>query len=138
MKVICKSNAAKNLDLNEVKVICTNDTYFPVTKGVEYIVMGIAVYKNSNCIYYLIDEFDLPCWLPYPLFEISHKELSPNWYIDVIDKKKFDGNVFCLSGFYELCNDEDYHDALAERELYALDIYSKRKYEVQEWYFEKG
>src|SRR5579863_9255438 len=115
MKVICKSNTAKYLDLDEVKIIVTNDTYFDITKEKEYIVMGIAIYKDSNCVYYLIDEFDLPYWVPYPLFEISDREFSPNWYINVIDKKESVGDLFYLSGFYELCNDADYHDSLAER-----------------------
>ena len=138
MKVICKKNTAKGLDLNEVKTLYIDEYRYPLVKEKEYIVMGIAIYKNSNCIYYLVDEFEFPDWAPYMLFEISDKQFPPSWYINVIDKKKFEGSVFSLSGFYELCNDEKYYYDLVERDQKALDIYAKRKYELQEWYFEKG
>jgi len=137
MKIICKENRATNLDLKEVTLVYSQETYFPVIKGKEYIVMGIMTYKNSNSIYYLVDDYDLPDWLPYMIFDISHNKLSPNWYIKTLDKQKSTGNIFYLSGFSELCNNDDFHDALFERESWALDIYFKRKYEEQEWYFEK-
>lgn len=138
MKVICKQNRAINLDLNEVTILDSRETYFPVTKGVEYIVMGMRMRKDTNCIYYLVDNGWCPDWIPYPLFDISHPELPSNWYMKIFNKKETDGTIFYLSGFDELCNNEDYHDALVEREEWALDIYAKRKYEAQEWYFERG
>jgi len=70
--------------------------------------------------------------------KISDQELSPNWFVKIFDKNELLGDLFYLSGFSEMCNEEDYHDALVEREKWALDIYHKRKYEAQEWYFEKG
>ncbi len=138
MKVICKENRAINLNLDEVTTVLSKETYFPVIKEKEYIVMGIMMLKDSNCIYYLIDEGDLPDWIPYVLFDISDNELSPNWFVSILNKKESTGNIFYLSGFSEMCNEEDYHDALVEREKWALDIYFKRKYEAQEWYFEKS
>ena|SRR5580765_7940000 len=137
MKVVCKKNTAKGLDLSEVTTICSHEVRYPLILEKEYIVMGMVIYKDSNCIYYLLDEYDKPDWVPYMLFEISHNELSPNWFVKLFDKEGF-GDLFYLSGFYEMCNDGNYHDDLIEREKYALDIYHKRKYEVQEWYFSKG
>jgi hypothetical protein len=138
MKVICKENRAINLDFEENIFTFPKSTDFPVIKGKEYIVMGMMIGKESNCIYYFIDEYDRPHWLPYVLFDISDNELSPGWCVSILNKKESTGNIFYLSGFSELCNDDDYHDALVEREQWALDIYFKRRYEVQEWYFEKG
>lgn len=89
-------------------------------------------------MYYLVDEWGLPNWLPYMLFEISHKELTSNWFVNMYDKKEPIGYLFWLCGFNELCNNDDYHDALLEREPEALKIYFERKYEAQEWYFERG
>jgi hypothetical protein len=137
MKVVCKENRAINLDLKEVTSIFSQEAYFSVVKGKEYIVMGIMVYKDSNCIYYLIDDYDLPEWQPYPLFDISDSELSTDWHVSILNKAESAGNIFYLSGFSELCNNEDYQDALEEREKWALDIYFKRKYAAQEWYFTK-
>src|SRR5690606_5659168 len=116
MKVICKENRAVNLDFNEVTILSSKETRFPVVRGNEYIVMGIMIRKDSNCIYYLVDGGGFPDWIPYILFDISHNELSPNWYISILNKKESTGNIFYLSGFSELCNEEDYHDALVERE----------------------
>lgn len=138
MKVICKKNTAKDLDLKEVTNIFSEKTQYPVKIGEEYIVMGISVYKNKNYVYYLVDDGFRPNWLPYGLFDISDKKLPSNWYVNVIPRNKYpQGNGFYFSGFYELCNDEDYHDALIERESEALDIYFKRKNEVEEWYLEQ-
>ena len=137
MKVICKENKAKNLDLNEVTILDSKETEFPVEKEQEYIVMGIMMLKESNCIYYLVNRSDRPDWIPYPLFNIIYNEFPPNWFIKIFDKKESFGDLFYLSGFYELCNNEDYHDALIEREKWALDIYFKRKSEVEEWYSDK-
>lgn len=137
MKVICKENKVTSLNLGKENIIYPNNYRFSLVKEKEYIVMGIVIYKDSNCIYYLVDEYEHPTWIPYIFFEISDKELSPNWFVKVFDKNESE-DLFCLSGFNEMCNDEDYYDALVDREKWALDIYFKRKYEVQEWYFEKG
>jgi hypothetical protein len=150
MKVICKENTAEHLDLNEVKGIPQN-TVYALEKGKEYIVMGVMMPKDSNCLYYLVDEADSPYWMPYGLFDVSDNELSFNWAInnwsvrvfnkktglkDVLYKlfnKSFRlRDLFYLVGFDELCNDESYHDALMGRKQYALDIYFQRKAEIQE------
>lgn len=138
MKVICKENTARNLDLKEVTNILRKEYEFPLEIGREYIVMGLAIYKNRNCLYYLVDDGWLPDWEPYGLFEISDKAFPPNWHIEVMDKNKYPyGDVFFIAGFYELCSDENYYDALIEREPEALDIFWKRKAEFKQWHEER-
>jgi hypothetical protein len=137
MKVICKENKATNLDPKEVTIVHSNDTYFPVTKGGEYIVMGMVIYKTSNCIYYLVNNLGRPHWIPYQLFDISDNQLPPHWFMKIFDKKTSPGGLFYLSGFDELCNNDDFHDALIESEQWALDIYFKRKDEIKEWHINK-
>src|SRR5579872_1801587 len=134
MKVICKANRAINLDLDEVTLVYSQETDFPIIKGKEYIVMVMMICKNSNCIYYLVDDYDRPDWVPYALFDISDNELLPSWYVKIFNKKTSEGPIFYLSGFSELCNNNDYHDALIEREQWAINIYLKRKHEMKEWY----
>ncbi len=133
MRVVCLANTAKSLDLTEVTLVRSTETDFPVKKEKEYIVMGIIICKDSNCLYYLVDDYDLPDWVPYPLFKIIDNNIFPDWYVKIFDKVTSEGNLFYLSGFKELCNDE-YFIALVEREQWALDIYYKRKREAQEWY----
>ncbi len=137
MKVICKENKAKNLDFEQDIFTFSRETEFSITYKKEYIVMGIMIGKKSNCIYYLIDDdYNRPSWLPYVLFNISHNQLPPKWYISILNKQESTGNIFYLSGFNELCNNEDYHDALIEQEPWALKIYFKRIDEIKEWYSE--
>lgn len=130
MKVICKKNSAKELDLQEVKTLLRNEYDYRLILEKEYIVMGIESYKDSNCLYYLVDEGGLPNWYPYPLFTISDNALAKDWYIKIYNKKS-EGDVYLLSGFYELCNNENYHDLLIERDQNALDIYFKRKAAIE-------
>jgi hypothetical protein len=139
MKVICKETTAKNLDPKEVSESLRKDHEFTyITIGSEYIVMGLAGYKNKNGLSYLIDNGSLTDWAPYGLFEISDKAFPPNWHIEIINKSKYpNSNILWLAGFYELCTDENYHDALIEREPEAFEIYWKRKAEFKQWYVER-
>ena len=139
MKIICKENTAKNLDLKEVPNGVRKEHEFSfLVLGQEYLVMGIVGYRNRSGLYYLIDDGCVPNWMPYGLFEVSDKAFPSNWHIEVIDKKKDpEGVIFFLEGFYELCEGEDFYEALFEREPDALEVYWKRKNEVQQWYAER-
>lgn len=138
MKAICKENTARNLDRKEVSEFLRKDHEYSLTVGQEYIVMGIANYRDRQGLCYLVDNGWLPDWVPYGLFEISDKAFPPNWHIDVIDRNKYPyGDVSFVAGFYELCTDENYYDALMEREPEALEIYSKRKAEFIQWHEER-
>ena len=138
MKVICKENKAMNLEPQEIAIIqCSNKTEFPLIKGLEYIVMGIVIYKDSNCVYYLVNDDYYPFWVPYQLFNISDNQLPPYWFTKIFDEKTLDSCLFYLSGFDELCNNDDYYEALIERERWALNTYFKRKDEIKEWHVDK-
>ncbi len=135
MKVICKENRAINLNLKEVKVLLSNEASFPIKKGEKYIVLGSIVYRDSNYIYYLLSDYgDWPFWMPYQLFNILDSDILPDWCVKIFDRKHYSTELFFLSGFYELCNNENFYDALIEREEWALDIYFKRQREAKEWY----
>jgi len=130
MKVICKKNTSKDFDLKEVTTVISNDVEYPLEIDKEYLVMGIMIPKENNCLYYLVDDFGWPSWNPYLLFDISDNALPNDWYVRVCDKNA-PGDLFYLSGFYELCNDEDFHDSLMERDEEAMLLYFKRKIELE-------
>lgn len=130
MKAICKQNTARTLDLKEVTTLFSNEYTYDLELGKEYTIMGLVIYKDSNCLYYLVDEHGRPSWVPYRLFEISDNSLPQNWYVEVLEKN-LSGDIFYLSGFYELCNQDDFYDLLAERDPKALEIYFKRKFEIE-------
>jgi len=130
MKVICKKNTSKDFDLKEVTTVISNDVKYPLKIGKEYLVMGIMIPKKSNCLYYLVDDFGRPSWNPYLLFDLSDKTLPNNWYVNVYEKNT-SGDLFYLSGFYELCNEENFHDLLMERDENAIILYFQRKIELE-------
>ena len=138
MKVICKKDVIRDAELREVTTdrVEKYDYSSRIEVGEKYRVMGLMIAKRSNCLYYLGDDDDLTWWCPYMLFEISDNSIPDNWYIMLNDKEGYQGDIFYLSGFYELCNDDNYYDALTERESQAMETYFKRKreYEQEEEY----
>ena len=138
MKVICKKDVIRDAELKEVTTsrVDKYDYSAEIEIGKEYRVMGLMMTRHSNCLYYLIDDDGRPWWYPYMLFDISDNSLPSNWYIMLIDKSIPYIDVYYLSGFYELCNDDDYYDALNERKAGTVDTYFKRKreYEQEEEY----
>ncbi len=138
MKVICKQTTSENFNLNEVTTVLSNSfdyTFggYGLELGKEYIVMGIVVYNDSNCLYYLIDVNGRPDWFPFLLFDISNNSLPTNWFTKVIGKSQTT-NIYWLIGFEELCNDENFYHNLTEREDIAMRIYFKRKIEIEKIY----
>ena len=125
MRVICKHNDPSNLPIG----IPDNFDY-GLEIGKEYLVTGILTFKQSDDLYYLVDENGRPSWFPYQIFETVNNELPRNWFVkvnlgnDYVDYKN-------LIGFNELCNDEDFFNQLLEREETAMQIYFRRKIELE-------
>jgi hypothetical protein len=134
MKVICKKTSSADFDLKEVKTVLSNDfdyTYggYGLELNKMYLIMGIATYVGSNCIYYLIDVNGKPDWFPYLLFEIVINELPENWFFN----SNFpETDISWVLGYYELCNISEHYNNLLEREESSLSIYFKRKSEIEE------
>ena len=130
MKILCKKNTIKGVDLKEVTTFLVDEYNYELEIGKEYLVMGIMTPKDSNCIYYLTDHNGSPFWYPYLLFDITDNTIPKNWYILILNKNG-DGTIFTLIGFDELCNDDDFHDALMERDEQAMLTYFKRRIEME-------
>lgn len=107
-----------------------NQLEFPVTVGKEYQVMGIVFYKDTKCLHYLVDDYNLPDWCPDFLFDITNPALPGNWFTKNYNTRITHGDLISIIGFDELCTNDDYHDALMEREEWALKIYRYRKNEL--------
>jgi hypothetical protein len=125
MKVICKHNDPSNLPGG----IPDNFDYgLEINK--EYLVTGILTFKQSDDLYFLVDESGRPSWFPFQIFETINNELPKNWFVkinagnDYVDYK----NLF---GFNELCNDDDFFNQLLERDEEAMQVYFRRKIELE-------
>lgn len=135
MKVICKQVSSKGFDLKEVTTVFSNDYDYNfggygIELNKEYIVMGMAIYQDSSCLYYLVDVNGKTEWFPYLLFDISDNSLPKKWFVKVYEKSSESG-IYTISGFDELCNDENFYDQLLERDEEAQRIYFRRKIELE-------
>ncbi|HTN36337.1 MAG TPA: hypothetical protein VL053_04630 [Arachidicoccus sp.] len=125
MKVICKYNDPSNLPSG----IPDNFDYgLEINK--EYLVTGILTFKQSDDLYFLVDESGRPSWFPFQIFEIINNKLPKIWFIkinvrnDYVDYKN-------LIGFNELCNNDAFFNQLLERDEEAMQVYFKRKIELE-------
>lgn len=118
MKVKCISVKVKSPDL---------EYYIKLDK--EYIIYGISIYED-RVNYLICDEFDSPDWYDAELFRVSNNLLPVEWYY------KFYGDDFYLRaifGYKELIFDSNHYDNTLECEKKDLDIFYKRKKEIDEY-----
>jgi hypothetical protein len=108
MKIIYKKTVAYNLDLDSI------DRDFNIIIDREYIVMGMYISNRNNSLYYLTDQDNWPNWYPSQLFEVKDHLLPRDWYTQVYNDRK-EYMIYLLTGFKELCMNDDFFDALAER-----------------------
>lgn len=125
MRVVCKYNDPENVP-NGI----SNNFDFGLEVGKDYLVMGLLTFKQSNDLYYLVDEGGRPSWFPNQIFEVLSNDLPYNWYmkINVGDDHVDYQN---LIGFSELCNEQDFFNQLLERDEAAMRIYFRRKIELE-------
>lgn len=102
MKVRCLYNNPFNL----LPAIPDNFDYgLEVNK--QYLVMGMMTFKQSDNLYFLVDENSRPGWFPYQIFDMKSNKLPSDWFVKINE-----GNDYVdyqnLIGFDELCNDEDF------------------------------
>ncbi|MBL7786521.1 MAG: hypothetical protein JNM36_11495 [Chitinophagales bacterium] len=141
MKITCKQTTSKGFNLKEVTTVTSNNYDYNfggygIELNKEYLVMGIAIYKNSNCLYYLTDVNGEPDWFPYLLFDVADNYIPRNWFI-LVSGKNDDTGIYLLCGFDELCNDSDFHDQLLEGDEEAMRIYFRRRMELEKELLEK-
>lgn len=135
MRIKCKQTTSQGFDLTEVTTVFTHDhdyslNGFGIELGKDYLVMGVAVYKDTNCLYYLIDINGRPDWYPYLLFDIVDSTIPSQWFMKIHHKNE-DTDLYTLLGFRELCCVENFYDHLQDRVNAALQIYFNRKIELE-------
>ena len=124
MKVLCKYNNPDNPPKNT-----TSDFDYGLELEKEYLVMGMMLCENQ--LWYLIDEGN-PNFYPKELFDITDSCLSKKWYFKPYSE---DENMYthiqAIWGYYELIFDEAHYEQLVCREREALELYFKRKVELE-------
>ncbi len=97
----------------------------------EYLVMGIVLADKKN--WYLIDANTRPSLFPSDIFEITDHSLSLNWFFSPIYTEDY---VYPLNkngvlGYYEFVLKKDHYEKLVDRDEEAMQIYFKRKIELE-------
>lgn len=97
-----------------------------------YRVYGVAIYEKG--LNYLLDcnNIGQPLWHYGELFEIVNQRMYHEWYFRTFK----DGKFQALWGYKELVADYYHNDDLMERKGHAVDIFIKRKREMDSDIFE--
>ena len=126
MKVICKYNDPDNAPSG------VPDSFnFGLELEKEYLVMGMVIAEKQ--LWYLVDENSKPSFFPYQLFEVIDSSVSVNWHFKLYsdDDGIFPFDKEAMWGYSELCFDESHYEQLVDRESSALELYFKRKAELE-------
>lgn len=141
MRVRCIHNRGIDLRPYEYKPITNNEifgrfgssgmTEFNEVKiGREYLVMGILL--GEGALYYLIDDGADIDICPYPLFEVIDHTLPSSWFFKA---SKHTDSLYpyqeAVWGYYEFVFDDSHYEKLVDMEEGAMQIYFKRKRELE-------
>ena len=126
MKIKCVSNTnefliQKNANINHLENYEDN-----IIIGKEYIIYAISYYEN-HFNYLMYDNSLKPNWYFSELFDEIDNQISSTWFCKIFNQKKM---LKAIWGYKELVNIENHYDDLLEREQVALDIFYKRKKEM--------
>lgn len=130
MKIKCIANTGEKLllsTLNNSGDSC--QTKYSIKVGETYTVYGQNI-TNGILKYLIIGTYEkLPTWYPAELFELVDPALPIEWYY------QYDVHsiVSAIWGYKELALNDTHYDALLEREPEAINIFLKRKNEIDQW-----
>lgn len=129
MQITCKSNSGRDLSKKFLSSGYTPKTEFNLHVNNNYNVYGLCVYDDM--LYYLIvpTVSSPPSWYPVELFDVYDSSLPMEWYFNYYPNGNRAG-VSAIWGYKELVEDEDHYIALIERNRKAMNIFLKRKEEL--------
>lgn len=130
MKVKCLYNTGKNLSQKFLDDGWTKESTMYLDINREYIVYGISFFKKDLCMYLITDKYLKPFWCPDEIFEITDSKISSLWHFKKFEKSDTIYEDWRFCGYYELIYDVFHSNDLMEREPKALDIFYKRKKEM--------
>ncbi|EEM95396.1 MULTISPECIES: hypothetical protein [Bacillus] len=126
MKVTCLYNTGNALS----KI--TEET-FNLTIEKEYIVYGICKLQSGELTYLILGEREnMPSWYPAELFKISDALQPLEWYC-AEHKQVKDTTIDYIWGYKELALDDSHALGLIERENKDMELFLKRKAEIDEF-----
>ncbi|WP_088346304.1 hypothetical protein [Bacillus cereus] len=106
---------------------------FNLTIEKEYIVYGICKLQSGELTYLILGEREnMPSWYPAELFKISDALQPLEWYC-AEHKQVKDTTIDYIWGYKELALDDTHALGLIERENKDMELFLKRKAEIDEF-----
>jgi len=135
MKVKCIANTGEKLSQRTLEAGHKKDFKLNVKVGAEYIVYSMVMWRGT--LDYLILGYDSKCpsWYPAELFEVINPLLPFVWYCNFDRYTNYRGEYsqVVLWGYKEMIMDPGHNIALIEETTEALDIFFKRKCQMDEF-----
>ena len=137
MRVRCVGNSAKEI-FRRTALLHTNPwSGWPIDIGESYEVYGIRL-RRGILHYLVVNRYQgvekKPNWCPAELFEVTNSLLPQRWYFSFQGTENLNDAIW---GYEELVLVPKHLEDLIEREEDALNIFFKRKKEIDE-YFKKN
>jgi len=131
MRVKCVSNTTERLSKETLLFGYPENYKFDVVVGNIYVVYSSAVLNDGRLIFLLAvaDDPELPFWYPAELFQVEESLLPVKFYFGLTGSK----NARALWGYKEMVLDPQHYIGLIESEQEALEVFAKRKEEIDEY-----
>ena len=137
MKVKGILNKGTDLSQKTIESGYIREAQYSIDIGEIRVVYGIMLLRG--CVRYLLSE-DAKCapfWESADFFEVVDPLLPMEWYFSLTvladDDEYTQGFQKAIWGYKEMALDENHYEDLIEREPEALDIFFKRKKEIDEY-----
>jgi len=129
MLVKCIGNTGECIDKATKKWGDSISTKYPLKTGENYVIYGQFVCEGIIQYLVLGTYENLPSWYPAELFEMVENATSIEWYFKF---KGYSNIPIAVWGYKELVLDDAHYNSLIEREPKAIEIFLKRKKEIDE------
>jgi len=135
MKVKCIFNTGEGLSQKTLDAGYKKDSKFNVEIGVEYTVYSMILWGGSLDCLLSPNDSECPSWYPAELFKVTNHLLPFVWYFNFEEYKNYKGEIAqkAIWGYKEMVSDSDHHIALTESKPEALNVFQKRKRQIDEF-----
>ena len=135
MKVKCIFNTGEGLSQKTLDMGYEKDSKFNIEIGKEYTVYSMIMWNDSLDYLIMGESSDFPTWLPSELFEVVNHLLPMIWYYTFDKYKNYKGqdSFKAVWGYKEMVSDSEHYISLEEGNREALEIFSKRKRQLDEF-----
>lgn len=132
MQVRCIGNKGNNLSKKTlVSGYQINTNFSELSIESVYVIYGISFYDDSTLSYLITSKNQWqPFWYPAELFTVSDNLLPLEWYYNFLG---YNSCISAIWGYKELALDLNHYDGIIEREKKDIEIFLKRKKEIDEF-----